>query len=183
MEIYFLSSNKYKIDEVTSILNNYNIIPINEKINEIQSDSIEKIVDDKAIKAFKKIKRPVIVEQTGLLIKNFGNLPGGLTQIFWDALQADKFCNFFSNNETSKCIAKTIIGYCNCKKIITFDGEIEGIIVKEPRGNRDFQWDCIFQPCGYDKTFAEMGEEKNKISMRKKALEKLKKYLEENNHD
>ena len=47
------------------------------------------------------------------------------------------------------------------------------------RGNRDFQWDCVFQPDTYDKTFAEMGEQKNTISMRKIALEKLRNYLEE----
>lgn len=186
MDIYFLSSNKYKIKEVKNILtiNNVNIIPISKKINEIQSDNIEDIVIDKVIKAFHEIRRPIIVEQTGLLIKDFGNLPGGLTQIFWDALQADKFCKYFSNNGHSKCTAKTIIGFCDGKQIKTFEGKIQGVITHKPKGNRDFQWDCVFQPEGYTKTFSEMGiKEKNKISMRKIALDNLKKYLEERIHD
>ena len=70
--------------------------------------------------------------------------------------------------------------YCDGKQIKTFDGEINGRIVFPPRGNRDFQWDCVFQPEGHDQTFAEMGEKKNLISMRKIAIEKLKEYLEEN---
>jgi XTP/dITP diphosphohydrolase len=47
-----------------------------------------------------------------------------------------------------------------------------------PRGERGFGWDKIFKPKGYDKTLGEMSlDEKNKISMRKKALVKLKNYL------
>ena len=78
-------------------------------------------------------------------------------------------------------MAKTIVAFCDGKRIKLFEGEISGRIVSEPRGNRDFQWDCVFQPNGYNETFAEMGEKKNGISMRKIALEKLKKYLEGKN--
>lgn len=181
MNVYYLSSNKHKIAEVQAILNSDTIVvlPINEKINEIQSNDMTEIAIDKALKAFVRIGRPIIVEQTGLLLKDFGDLPGGLTQIFWDSLQADKFSKYFSATETAQVVAKTVIAYCNGKHIKTFDGDISGQIVFPPRGNRDFQWDCVFQPDGYEQTFAEMGDKKNAISMRKIAVEKLKKYLEE----
>lgn len=181
MEICFLSSNTYKINEVKSILNSekINIIPIELKINEIQSDDMEKIVKDKVIKAFKKIKKPIFVEQTGLLIKNFGDLPGGLTQIFWDNLKADKFSEIFSKIGFTEVTAKTVLAFCDQKKIYTFEGIIEGNIIYPPRGDRSFQWDCVFIPNGYEKTFAEMGKEKNNISMRKIALNKFKSFLEE----
>lgn len=181
MNICFLSSNQYKINEVKSILESEKIkvIEVNEKIEEIQSDDISKIAIDKVLKAHSIISRPIFVEQTGLLIKGFGNLPGGLTQVFWDSLQADKFSSIFSKIEKAEVVARTVIAYSDGKHIITFDGEINGHIVEQPRGNRDFQWDCVFEPEGYDKTFAELGDKKNEISMRKKALEKFKKYLEE----
>ena len=58
-------------------------------------------------------------------------------------------------------------------------GKCEGTIV-EPRGENMFGWDPIFQPKGYDQTFAEMPmEEKNKISHRSRALEQFKAFLEE----
>lgn len=179
--IYFLSSNKYKIQEVQDILSSPHITveAVSEKINEIQSDDMQAIVKDKVIKAYQIIARPIVVEQTGLLIEGFGNLPGGLTQIFWDSLKADKFSEFFTKNNTTSVIAKTVLAYCDGQRIHYFDGEISGEIVNPPRGNRDFQWDCIFEPKGYNQTFAEMGTEKNKISMRRIALEKLKKYLED----
>ena len=71
MDIYFVSSNKFKLQEVQEILNSENIriLPVELKINEIQSDNMEEIVTDKALKAFREIGRPVLVEQTGLLIR------------------------------------------------------------------------------------------------------------------
>lgn len=181
MDIYFVSSNKFKLQEVQEILNSENIriLPVELKINEIQSDNMEEIVTDKALKAFQEIGRHVLVEQTGLLIKDFGNLPGGLTQIFWDSLQADKFSNIFSKIGTAEVCAKTVLAFCDGMHIHTFEGTIDGHIVSQPRGDRDFQWDCVFEPEGYDKTFAELGKEKNKISMRRRVLNELKKYLEE----
>jgi len=59
-----------------------------------------------------------------------------------------------------------------------FVGKCDGEIV-EPRGENMFGWDPIFQPLGYNQTFAEMkSEEKHKISHRSKALEKVKTFLE-----
>lgn len=182
MNIYFLSSNEHKIAEVKAILDSdtITVLPVNKKINEIQSNDMSEIAIDKVLKAFFRIGRPILVEQTGLLLKDLGNLPGGLTQIFWDSLEADNFGKYFSSTGTAQVIAKTVIAYCDGKQIQTFDGEIAGHIVYPPRGNRAFQWDCVFQPNTYDQTFAEMGEKKNSISMRKIALEKLRDYLEGN---
>lgn len=151
---------------------------VDKKIDEIQSNNMKEIVLDKAIKAFKHIGYPVIVEHTGLLIKDFANLPGGLTQIFWDALEADKFSKIFSQIGSGEATAKTFFAFCDGKNIYTFEGSIEGHIVSPPRGSQEFQWDCVFEPKGYDKTFSELGEKKKDISMRKEALENLKIFLE-----
>lgn len=182
MDIYFISSNKYKIKEVTKFFkdSSINIIPYKEGIKELQSKDINEIVVDKAIKAFKKIRRPLFVEHTGLYIKELGGFPGGLTQVFWDSILADKFCYYFKNTNV---IAKTRIAYCDGNTVKIFKGKIKGKIAESPQGNKDFQWDCVFIPNGYDKTFSQMGKTKNKISMRRKALEKLKKHLEANNDE
>ncbi|MCX7872441.1 MAG: RdgB/HAM1 family non-canonical purine NTP pyrophosphatase [Verrucomicrobiae bacterium] len=64
--------------------------------------------------------------------------------------------------------------------IVYFEGVCEGKIGFEPRGNKGFGYDPLFYPNGYDKTFAELGEEvKNKISHRAKALETFAKWLKE----
>jgi len=104
--------------------------------------------------------------------------PGGLTQIFWDTIQADKFAQLFGQQSETGVIAKTVIGYCDGKKIYQFSGEIEGNVPAAPQGDRAFQWDCVFIPKGHTETFAQMGgDKKNAISMRRKALDTFLKHL------
>ena len=61
--------------------------------------------------------------------------------------------------------------------MVVFKGEVPGVIVS-PRGPVDsFGWDPIFQPNGFDKTFAELGsEQKNQISHRVKALNLFRRH-------
>lgn len=179
MNIRFITKNKYKIKEITSLLENtgVSIIAAEYSIDEIQTENVEALIRDKLLKAFNLVGRPVFVEHTGLYIESLNGFPGGLTQIFWDKLQADNFSKLLGVGENTKLIAKTIIGYCDSMKIHIFEGEVYGKISPVPKGPRDFQWDCIFIPDGESKTFAEMGEMKNEISMRKKAFDKFKHYL------
>lgn len=179
MEIRFVSGNQFKIDETIEIMkgSKIDIIPFTMKIEELQTLDVKKLVKDKLMKAFSIIGRPLFVEHTGLYVKNLNDFPAGLTQIFWDSLEADKFAELIGNLPDPTTVAKTIIGYCDGKKIYYYEGEISGIIVGTPKGSREFQWDCVFMPNGDSRTFAEMGAEKNNISMRKKALEEMKKSL------
>ena len=60
-----------------------------------------------------------------------------------------------------------------------FEGIVRGTILTKPQGTGGFGYDPIFQPDGYDRTFAEMSiEEKTTISHRSKALAKMVAYLE-----
>ena len=63
-------------------------------------------------------------------------------------------------------------------------GVCKGRIIRTPRGGSGFGYDPIFVPVGYDKTFAELGDEiKNQISHRAKALGKARKLLSEMNFE
>ncbi len=62
--------------------------------------------------------------------------------------------------------------------LVLFDGACEGTILFEPRGQNGFGYDPLFVPDGFEKTFAQLGDNvKNKLSHRAKALEKLKTYF------
>ncbi|MGK3995887.1 non-canonical purine NTP pyrophosphatase [Sorangium sp. So ce1024] len=178
--IRFVSGNPHKIAESTAILASANVtvVPFNRKIEELQTRDAERLVRDKLLKAFKMLGRPLFVEHTGLDLIHLNGLPGGLTQIFWDALEADKFGELFGPTiGSNEVIARTTIAYCDGKKIHIFRGEITGHIVAPPRGDRSFQWDCVFEPEGHAQTFAEMGTKKNDISMRKRALDEFAAFL------
>ena len=179
MKVCFISRNKFKIKEVEKLLSGINVelIPIEHTIEELQTDDVRILLKHKILSAFKYVGRPVFVEHTGLYLEGLNGLPGGLTQVFWDKLEAELFSGLFCNLSPKKVIAKTDIAFCDGKKLFSFHGEIAGILADSPCGCKDFQWDCIFIPDGYDKTFAELGDEKNSISMRKLAFDEFKSFL------
>ena len=120
------------------------------------------------------------VEDTSLYLECLAGLPGPLIRWFLQTIGNEglfKICDKLKNYEAE---ARTIIGYAKDSQIEFFEGSIKGTIVS-PRGRTGFGWDRIFKPKGYQETFSEMPkEEKNKISMRRLALNKLKQYLETN---
>ena len=176
--IYFVSRNIHKQEETRAILAplGIEVLPDITEINELQTMDTNALVRDKAHKAFKKIGRPLIVEHTGLYLDMLGGFPGGLTQIFWDSLQRERFARLFAS-DVEKAVAKTYVGYVDGRRIKVFTGEVSGRIVN-PRGDSEFQWDCVFMPESCNHTFAEMGAAKNEVSMRRLALQKLCAYLE-----
>ncbi|MBR1648078.1 MAG: RdgB/HAM1 family non-canonical purine NTP pyrophosphatase [Alphaproteobacteria bacterium] len=63
---------------------------------------------------------------------------------------------------------------CPNQKTLVFEGRVDGVIAEHPQGKLGFGYDPIFIPDGFDKTFAELGDDvKNKISHRRRAFEKL----------
>lgn len=173
--MYFVTSNKNKLREFEEILG-IKLEQIELDLDEIQEVDVERVVEHKAREAYKKTKKPVIVEDTGLYIEEWNGLPGALVKWFERTIGYEKLARMIEKNR--KAYAKTVIGYFNGKEYKNFIGEIKGSIAEKPRGKTGFGWDVIFIPKGHDRTFAEMGgEEKNKISMRRLALEGLKKFL------
>lgn len=177
--IRFISSNPFKLKEAAAILMkaDVTVIPLKIKVDELQTEDTPRLVKDKLLKAFAKVGRPLFVEHTGLYLTHLNGLPGGLTQVFWDTLEAKRFSELFGSSPDPSVIAKTVIGYTDSQAFYKFEGEVEGTIAPVPRGSPEFQWDCVFVPKGFSQTFAEMGEQKNEISMRRIALDKFADFL------
>jgi XTP/dITP diphosphohydrolase len=172
----FLSSNPHKLREAQQILEpkGFTIVPITYRVEELQTKDLQRIVRDKLIKAFSYSGRPLIVEHTGLYLGALNGFPGGLTQVFWETVGADRFAALFGVGEDVSVVARTFVGFTDGQSIQIVEGEVSGKVSPQPRGNRDFQWDCVFIPEGYDKTFAELGDvRKNQISMRRQAFDRL----------
>ncbi len=175
MVVYLITSNKEKLREFEEILG-FKLKHINLDLDEIQAIEVEKVVEHKARQAFAKIKKSVIVEDTGLYFEALNGLPGALVKLFNQAVGYRNLCKLLNKNRRAK--AKTVIGYFDGKKYRKFVGEISGSISRKAKGKTNFGWDIIFIPEGHKRTFAQMtAGEKNKISMRKIALEKLRKFL------
>ena len=174
--LYFITGSKNKFAEVKEILPE--VEQLERDLPEIQELDAHKIIAAKLFEARTHHGNTFMVEDTSLYFDAMNGLPGPLIKWFMQTIGNEglyKMAQAFGNFSAR---AKTIIGYVDEKgKIEFFEGEVKGKIV-EPRGETTFGWDPIFQPEGYDKTFAEMSaEEKNTISMRRIAAEKLRAYL------
>ncbi len=138
----------------------------------------------KAQYIFGKIQLPVIADDSGLLVHSLNNEPGVFSARYAGEQRSDDdnmhllLKNLISfTNRTA--VFQTIITYINeFNHIKQFKGEIKGSITHKKRGNNGFGYDPIFQPDGYDLTFAELDKtEKNTISHRANAVRKLMTYL------
>jgi len=174
--IHFITGNKNKFEEVRIILPEIEQLDID--LPEIQEIDAKEIIKNKLAEAFNRTEGDFIVEDTSLYLECLKGLPGPLIKWFLKTIGNDGLAEIAEKLGNDKAEAKTIIGYArNREEIYFFEGVIKGKVVK-PKGKTNFGWDPIFLPDGYEKTFAEMSrEEKNKVSMRRNALNKLKEFL------
>lgn len=171
---FFVTTNKNKLREVNEILGE-ELESIEIELIEPQALEVEEVVKEKAMDAFMKIGKPVLVEDTGLYFETWNGLPGALIKWFLLSVGNQGILRMMTGEPNRKVIAKTAIGFYDGKEAHVFIGEVAGIIAGKIMGESNFGWDPIFIPAGYKKSFAQMNaEEKNKISMRYIALMKLK---------
>lgn len=174
--IYFITGNKNKLDEIKSVLPS--VEQLNIDLPEIQEIDAKEIIKQKLLEALNHSVGEFIVEDTSLYLDCLNGLPGPLIKWFLKTIGNKGLAEIAEKLGNSGAEAKTIIGYAkNHEEIYFFEGTIKGKIIF-PQGETNFGWDPIFLPDGYQKTFAEMSrEEKNEISMRRKALDKLDEFL------
>ncbi len=177
MKLYFITGNKGKFEEAKAILGEVEQLDID--LPEIQSIESKEIIKAKLEEALAHQEGNFIVDDNSFSFNCLGGLPGPLIKWFLKTIGNEGLFNLVNKLGDNKAEAKTTIGYAkNHDEIYFFEGSIKGKIVS-PRGEYGFGWDPIFQPDGFEKTFAEMTvEEKSKISMRRIALNKLKDFLE-----
>ncbi len=175
---YFATGNENKLREFNQILG-LELEQIDLDLLEPQGIAVLEIVKEKARDAYEKTGKPVLVEDTGLEFSAWNGLPGALIKWFLDSVGNEGILKMMVKEDDRQAKAKTAVGFYDGKKCHVFLGEVEGEIPTEIRGVSGFGWDPIFIPDGYQKSFAEMeSSEKNEVSMRKLALEKLKLSME-----
>ncbi|EZA50486.1 hypothetical protein DMN91_009624 [Ooceraea biroi] len=183
--IVFVTGNAKKLEEFVAILGSKFPRQITSKkidLPEYQGE-VDDICRDKCRAAASLVKGPVIIEDTCLCFNALKGLPGPYVKWFLEKLGPEGLHRMLAGWEDKSAEAVCTFAYCpgeDNADVLLFQGRTQGTIVS-PRGPRDFGWDPCFQPLDYDKTYAELPkEEKNKISHRSKALEKLKDYFMSN---
>ncbi|HUX94161.1 MAG TPA: RdgB/HAM1 family non-canonical purine NTP pyrophosphatase [Bacteroidales bacterium] len=190
MKIIFASNNDHKIREIRAILDSsisllsLRDINIAEDIPEEEPD-LEGNALAKARYIHNIAGMNVFADDTGLEVDALGGLPGvksarfaGDTKDF--SANIDKLIKMLGSKTNRSARFRTVIALIWNNQEYLFEGVVEGRIIDERRGTKGFGYDPVFIPEGRTKTFAEMTlTEKNMISHRARALEKLRKFMPE----
>lgn len=197
MKLVFASNNQHKLEEVRQILPiSVEVISLREigflqEIDEtgttLEENSALKaqevwswLIDNSLLESIDG----VFADDTGLEILALGGAPGVRTARW----AGDDACDI---NNRQKALYelegvadrtarfRTVVSLIRNGEILQVEGVVNGLIAIEEEGNGGFGYDPIFIPEGYDKTFASLSsKEKNAISHRGRAMEELRKIIE-----
>jgi len=173
----FITSNEGKFKEAKEVakLFSVEIEWLKMEYEEIQGNTLEEIATKSAEMLSRIIKRPFFIEDSGLFIESLNGFPGPYSSYVFKTIGNKGILKLLDCVQNRKAYFKAVIAFFDGKDIKIFDGVVYGEIAKEIRGDKGFGFDPIF--LYGDRTFAEMGEEKNLVSHRRKALEKFFSYL------
>ncbi|MBP2030460.1 XTP/dITP diphosphohydrolase [Methanohalophilus levihalophilus] len=179
-KIVFVTGNAGKFREVKAMLEERGIEAIQNKDGypELQEDDLEPIAAYGAKLVAEKLKMPVMVDDSGIFITVLNGFPGPYSAFVENNLGNPRVLKLMEDETDRRAQFKSVIGYCEPgKEPVTFTGVVEGEIAYEERGTGGFGYDPIFEYEG--QTFGEIGdEEKNKISHRRRALDKFLEWLD-----
>ncbi|WP_456327065.1 XTP/dITP diphosphatase [Archaeoglobus sp.] len=177
MKVYFVTSNEGKFREVKEIGRKYGIEIdwIRRKYLEPQGSDLEEIAKISAQILSEEIKEPFFLEDSGLFIEALKGFPGPYSSYVFKTIGNEGILKLMDGVEDRRAYFLAVIAFWDGEKVLTFKGRVDGRIAEEMRGDKGFGFDPIFEYNG--KTFAEMGEEKNEVSHRRRALENFFEYL------
>ncbi|HET6355407.1 RdgB/HAM1 family non-canonical purine NTP pyrophosphatase [Streptomyces sp.] len=175
--IALVTKNAGKAREFERILG-VKIQPVSMALPELQELDVVKVAERKAALAFAELNRPVLVDDSGLVINAWNGLPGALVSWFLDSVGNAGIIRMMAGWPDRSARVVTAIGYCDEGGTAVFEGAVTGHIASEEAGTNGFGYDPIFIPAGCDRTFAQLtDEEKDSISMRRRALDKARSAL------
>lgn len=188
MELVFASNNRNKIREINHILgNSFSLlslydIGLSEDIPE-NEPTLEGNALAKARYIYNATGMSVFADDTGLEVEALGGIPGVNSARFAgkdknpDA-NIEKLLLMLNGIDNRDARFRTIIALIHDDVEYLFEGTINGIIIRERKGEEGFGYDPVFVPEGKNLTFAEMSlDDKNQISHRARAFAKLKEFL------
>lgn len=208
MKIVFATNNQHKLSEIRSILgDSIEVLSLKDIGCDVDIPETGTTLEDNALQkaqyVYDHYHIDCFADDTGLEVDALDGAPG-VYSARYASMAADsgqishdseanmaRLLKELGNNNNRKARFRTVIALiqkkdicpCGCssiKEIHKFEGIVEGEIIRERRGGEGFGYDPIFQPAGYDKTFAELGMDiKNRISHRARATQKLCEFLSE----
>ena len=193
--LVFASNNAHKLEEIRAILSNkFDVKSLKDIGCNVDIPETGTTFRENALQKARYVKEhfgfDCFADDSGLQVEALGGEPGVYSARYAvkngrqvtagnkDDANMDVLLEKLAGEENRKACFRTCIALIYEGETHFFDGVVEGHIITEKRGDGGFGYDPLFVPDGYEKTFAEMGNEvKNNISHRAKAVEKLAEFL------
>ncbi len=187
MELVFATNNAHKLEEVQQMIGDrFKLLSLadigcHEDIPETGA-TFEDNAQQKTDYLKERFNVDCFADDSGLEVDALQGEPGVYSARYAGTRDMEKNIDLvlekLGDNPNRTARFKTVISLNINNEQHFFEGSIEGKIITERIGTKGFGYDPIFIPNGYDTTFAEMSlEEKNRISHRSVAVQKLCKFL------
>ena len=189
-KLILATHNEHKAEEFKQILPQFRLQTLTD-LNDVQeiTETASDLEGNSLLKAdtiFRHYGHIVISDDSGLEVQALNGAPGVYSARYAgeqkdDQKNTEKLIHELKGITNRNAQFRTVITLMGSNDTLQFEGIVEGTIVHEPKGNKGFGYDPVFIPNGYQKTFAELSSnEKNKISHRANAIEKLVSFIEKN---
>ena len=190
MKLVFATHNEHKLNEVQRMLPKEITLLTLDEIGCFEdipetSNTIEGNAIQKALYIKEKYGYDTFADDTGLEVAALDNAPGVYSARYAgeakdDEANIDLLLANMKGKQERQAQFKTIFALCLGEDLHTFEGIVRGEITHERKGEGGFGYDAVFLPEGYANTFAQMSaDQKNSISHRGRALQKLSAFLRE----
>lgn len=193
--LVFASNNAHKLEEIHAILGNkFDVKSLKDIGCNVDIPETGTTFRENALQKARYVKEhfgfDCFADDSGLQVEALGGEPGVYSARYAvkngrqvtagnkDDANMDVLLEKLAGEENRKACFRTCIALIYEGETHFFDGTVEGCIIREKRGDGGFGYDPLFIPDGYDKTFAELGNEvKNGISHRARAVAQLAEFL------
>lgn len=178
--IRFVTTNEGKYREVSRKLSEagFDCEMLAIDYPETQCDTLEEVIRSSLALLSDKVEGDFLIDDSGLFIASLDGFPGVYSSYIFRTIGSDGVLRLLQGVEDRTAEFKCCFGLHLKGRNELLVGAVQGTITHEKRGEGGFGYDPIFVPVGGTKTFAEIPtEEKNKLSHRGKALEKLLEFL------
>lgn len=189
-QLLFASGNLNKHQEIKALLPNHlelvspSDLGWEEEIPET-GKTLEENALQKARFLWERFQKAVFADDTGLEVEALQGAPGVYSARYAGEQKSaednmNKLLSELAERRNRHAHFKTVIAYLDEQgKEYLFEGQVNGMILREKRGNMGFGYDPVFLPDGASRSFAEMSlEEKNALSHRARALKAFIHFLE-----
>lgn len=168
-----VTGNPGKVAEAQRILG---FAPPHEGVDlpELQSLDLIEVLRGKGEEAWRRLGRPLVVEETGLELASMNGFPGPLVKWMLEAVGPVGVARAAHALGDAVATAHCALLYRDAERTVIAEGRAPGRLTVEPRGQEGFGWDPVFVPEGMERTFAQLShDEKNRVGHRGRAWRAL----------